>query len=475
MTTQPQAKSNDYWAELEEMDRGSILHPFTVLKDFAEGRQRPRIVTGGKGVFIRDQDGRELLDGFAGLYCVNIGYGRADVAEAIARQAHELAYYHSYAGVSSEALIRLSDRLVKMAPGKMSKVFYGLSGSDANETQAKLVWYYNNILGRPQKKKIIARDRGYHGCSVISGSMTGMSFYHDLMDLPVSVIKRTGAPHHYWGALPGENEEAFSQRRADELEQLILAEGPETVAAFIGEPVLGTGGITPPPRVYWAAIQAVLRKYDVLLIADEVITAFGRTGRMFGCETYDIAPDLITIAKGLTSAYVPMSACLVGEKVFDVMKRGSELVGAFSHGYTYSGHPLAAAAANAVLDIVEKEDLPGNAARTGGYFQQRLAETFGDHPLVGEVRGVGLMAAIEFVADRRAKTRFDPALKVGGRVSAAALERGLVARAMPHGDILGFSPPLVIQRQEVDQIVARAKAAVDHVAAELEAKGSWRP
>ena len=475
MATQTQAKTNDYWAELEEMDRGSILHPFTVLKDFAEGRQRPRIVTGGKGVFIRDQDGRELLDGFAGLYCVNIGYGRAEVAEVIARQAHDLAYYHSYAGVSSEALIRLSDRLIKMAPGGMSKVFYGLSGSDANETQAKLVWYYNNILGRPQKKKIIARERGYHGCSVVSGSMTGMSFYHDLMDLPVSVIKRTGAPHHYWGAKPGESEEAFSQRRAEELEQLILAEGPETVAAFIGEPVLGTGGITPPPHGYWAAIQAVLRKYDVLLIADEVITAFGRTGRMFGCETYGITPDLITIAKGLTSAYVPMSACLVGERVFEVMKKGSEVIGAFSHGYTYSGHPLAAAAANAVLDIVEKEDLPGNAAGTGGYFQEQLRAAFADHPLVGEVRGVGLMGAVEFVADRKAKTRFDPALKVGARVSAAALERGLIARAMPHGDILGFSPPLVIRRAEVDQLVERAKGAVDHVAGDLAAKGSWQP
>jgi len=479
MASQPQAqspaKTNDYWAELEEMDRGTILHPFTVLKDFAEGRQRPRIVTGGKGVFIRDQDGRELLDGFAGLYCVNIGYGRPEVAEAIARQAHELAYYHSYAGASSEALIRLSDRLVKMAPGGMSKVFYGLSGSDANETQAKLVWYYNNILGRPQKKKIIARERGYHGCSVVSGSMTGMSFYHDLMDLPVSVIKRTGAPHHYWGAAPGESEEAFSQRRADELEQLILAEGPETVGAFIGEPVLGTGGITPPPRGYWAAIQAVLTKYDVLLIADEVITAFGRTGRMFGSETYAIAPDLITVAKGLTSAYVPMSACLVNERVFEVMKRGSEIIGAFSHGYTYSGHPLAAAAANAVLDIVEKEDLPGNAAATGGYFQQRLTEAFAGHPLVGEVRGVGLMGAIEFVADRKAKTRLDPALKVGARVSAAALARGLIARAMPHGDILGFSPPLVVRRAEIDQLVACAREAVDHVAGELEAKGSWRP
>jgi L-2,4-diaminobutyrate transaminase len=475
MDTQSAAKSNDYWAELEAMDRASVLHPFTVLKDFAEGKQRPRIITGGKGVFIRDQDGRELLDGFAGLYCVNIGYGRAEVAEAIARQAHELAYYHSYAGTSSEALIRLSDRLVKMAPGGMSKVFYGLSGSDANETQAKLVWYYNNILGRPRKKKIIARERGYHGCSVVSGSMTGLSFYHELMDLPVGIIKRTGAPHYYWGAEAGESEEAFSQRRADELEQLILAEGPDTIGAFIGEPVLGTGGITPPPKGYWAAIQQVLRKYDVLLIADEVVTAFGRTGRMFGCETYGIEPDLITIAKGLTSAYVPMSACLVGERVFEVMKRGSDLAGAFSHGYTYSGHPVAAAAANAVLDIVEQEDLPGNAARTGAYFQERLRDSFGDHPLVGEVRGVGLMAAVEFVGDRAARRRFDPALKVGPRISAAALERGLIARAMPHGDILGFSPPLVIRRAEIDMIVERARQAVDHVSTQLQAEGRWRP
>ncbi|MEA2782568.1 MAG: L-2,4-diaminobutyrate transaminase [Rhodospirillaceae bacterium] len=475
MDTHSTAKSNDYWAELEAMDRASVLHPFTVLKDFAEGKQRPRIITGGKGVFIRDQDGRELLDGFAGLYCVNIGYGRAEVAEAIARQAHELAYYHSYAGTSSEALIRLSDRLVKMAPGGMSKVFYGLSGSDANETQAKLVWYYNNILGRPRKKKIIARERGYHGCSVVSGSMTGLSFYHELMDLPVGIIKRTGAPHYYWGAEAGESEEAFSQRRADELEQLILAEGPDTIGAFIGEPVLGTGGITPPPKGYWAAIQQVLRKYDVLLIADEVVTAFGRTGRMFGCETYGIEPDLITIAKGLTSAYVPMSACLVGERVFEVMKRGSDLAGAFSHGYTYSGHPVAAAAANAVLDIVEQEDLPGNAARTGAYFQERLRDSFGDHPLVGEVRGVGLMAAVEFVGDRAARRRFDPALKVGPRISAAALERGLIARAMPHGDILGFSPPLVIRRAEIDMIVERARQAVDHVSTQLQAEGRWRP
>ena len=368
---------------------------------------------------------------------------------------------------STEALIRLSDRLVRMAPGTPAKVFYGLSGSDANETQVKLAWYYNNILGRPEKKKIISRERGYHGSSVISGGLTGLSFYHIAFDLPYGPIRHTGAPHHYWGAEPGESEEAFSARRARELEALILAEGPDTVAAFIGEPVLGTGGITPPPTGYWPAIQAVLRKYDVLLIADEVVTGFGRTGQMFGSFTYGIEPDLVTLAKGLTSAYVPLSAVVVGEKVAKVLEQATDKLGAFSHGYTYSGHPLGAAAANAVLDIVEREDLPGNAARTGAQFQNRLREVFRDHPLVGEVRGVGLMAALEFVADKERKQRFDPALKVGARVSAAALEEGLIARAMPHGDILGFSPPLVVTLAETDEIVAIAKRAVDRVTDEL--------
>jgi L-2,4-diaminobutyrate transaminase len=354
-----------------------------------------------------------------------------------------------------------------MAPGKMSKVFYGMSGSDANETNAKLVWYYNNLRGQPKKKKIISRHRGYHGCSVVSGSMTGMSFYHDHMDLPVSGILHTGAPHYYWGAEAGESELAFSQRRAEELEAMILREGPDTVGAFIAEPVLGTGGITPPPAGYWPAIQAVLKKYDVLLIADEVITGFGRTGSMFGCFKYDIEPDLITVAKGLTSAYVPLSASLVGEKVYKVMEEGADRVGAFSHGYTYSGHPLGVAAANAVLDIVEGESLPQKSAEIGGYFQEQLKSTFADLPIVGEVRGVGFMAAIEFVADRERKERFDAALKVGARVSKAARDRGLIARAMPHGDILGFAPPLVTTKDEVDEIVAIAHSAVRQVMDEL--------
>ncbi|WP_404294961.1 aspartate aminotransferase family protein (plasmid) [Microvirga sp. RSM25] len=459
-------------AEISRLDKASVLHPFTQLKDFATGKAGdPTIVETGQGIRIKDATGREYIDGFAGLYCVNVGYGRTEIAEAISRQAYRLAYYHSYAAHTTDELAILSDRLVRMAPGKMSKVFYGMSGSDANETNAKLVWYYNNLRGQPRKKKIISRERGYHGCSVISGSMTGMSFYHDYMDLPVSGIIHTGVPHHYWGANPGETELEFSQRRAAELEELILREGPETVGAFIGEPVLGTGGITPPPEGYWPAIQQVLKKYDVLLIADEVITGFGRVGSMFGSDHYGIEPDLITVAKGLTSAYFPLSGSIVGEKVYKVLEEGADRVGAFSHGYTYSGHPIGAAAANAVLDLVEKENLPGNAREVGAYFQERLKAAFAQLPIVGEVRGVGLMGAIEFVADRERKSRFEASLKVGARISKVARDRGLIARAMPHGDILGFAPPLVTTKGEVDEIVSIAEAAVRQVMDELTRDG----
>ncbi|UPK28184.1 aspartate aminotransferase family protein [Bradyrhizobium sp. 195] len=454
--------------EISKKDKNSVLHPFTQLKDYATGGLgEPTIVETGKGIRIQDAHGNQLIDGFAGMYCVNIGYGRTEVADAISRQAYRLAYYHSYAAHTTDELAILSDRLVKMAPGKMSKVFYGMSGSDANETQAKLVWYYNNLRGKPNKKRIISRERGYHGCSVVSGSMTGMSFYHDQMDLPLSQIVHTGAPHHYWGATPGETEREFSARRAAELNQLIERLGPDTVGAFIAEPVLGTGGITPPPEGYWQAIQAVLKKYDVLLIADEVVTGFGRTGCMFGSQHYGIEPDLITAAKGLTSAYFPLSAAIVGEKVYKVLEDGADKVGAFSHGYTYSGHPIGAATANAVLDIVEKENLPGNAREVGGYFQALLKEKFAQLPIVGEVRGVGLMGAIEFVADRDKKKRFDPSLKVGARVSKAARDRGLIARPMPHGDILGFAPPLVITKAEIDEIVSITQSAVRSVMDEL--------
>jgi L-2,4-diaminobutyrate transaminase len=455
-------------ARIAALDRASVLHPFTQLKDYATGKiGEPTIVETAKGIRITDALGNSLIDGFAGLYCVNIGYGRTEVAEAISRQAHRLAYYHTYAAHTTDELAILSDRLVRMAPGNMSKVFYGLSGSDANETQVKLVWYYNNLRGLPKKKKIISRERGYHGCSIVSGSLTGMSFYHDHMDLPLPGILHTGVPHHYWGAESGETEQGFSLRRAAELDALIEQEGPDTIGAFIAEPVLGTGGIIPPPDGYWPAIQAVLRKHDVLLIADEVICGFGRLGALFGSHLYGMEPDLVTVAKGLTSAYFPLSAAIVGKKVYKVMEDNADRIGAFSHGYTYSGHPIGAAAANAVLDIVEMEDLVGKARDTGAYMQTRMKAVFSQMPIVGEVRGVGMLAAIEFVADRGKKIRYDAGLKVGARISKAARDRGLITRAMPHGDILGFAPPLVTTRAEVDEIIDITEKAVRQVMDEL--------
>ncbi len=458
---------------LSQMDRAATLHPFTPLRAFeADETGGPRIVERGDGIRITDTEGKTSIDGFAGLYCVNIGYGRTEVADAIAEQARQLAYYHCYAGHTTRALARLSERLVALAPGDMRKVFYGLSGSDANETQAKLVWHYHNLIGKPEKKKIIARERGYHGCSVVSGSMTGMNFYHAHMDLPVGGILHTGVPHYYRGAVAGESELDFSKRRAAELEQMILAEGAHTVGAFIAEPVLGTGGIIPPPAGYWDEIQAVLKKYDVLLIADEVVTAFGRIGAWFGAERYGMRPDLITVAKGLTSAYAPLSAVIIGARVADALSAHSDEVGAFSHGYTYSGHPICVAAANANLDVLERDGIVDHVAGLGDALRDTLADAVAGSPIVGEVRGTGMLAAIEFVADPESRLAFDPLHKVGARISAACLANGLIARAMPHGDILGFAPPLITSREDMDEIAAIVRRSVNEVGDQLVAEGA---
>jgi L-2,4-diaminobutyrate transaminase len=449
--------------DLEVLDRAHVFHPSTHLAQFARGEAPSRIVTGGRGITIVDRDGRESIDAFAGLYCVNVGYGRKEIADAIHEQAKALAYYHAYAGHSNEPVITLSERIIAKVGLGMQRIYWGLSGSDANETIIKLVWYMNNVLGRPEKKKIISRQRGYHGSGLMTGSLTGLPLFHNAFDLPLARVLHTTCPHYWRNAEPGESERDFSKRMAAELEQLILTESPDTVAAFIGEPVMGTGGIIPPPEGYWDDIQKVLRTYDVLLIADEVVTAFGRTGEYFGSHTYDIEPDLITIAKGVTSAYLPLSGVIVGERVWKALEAGADALGLFGHGWTYSAHPLCAAAANANLDIVERENLTGNARDTGAYFLKRLHETFDDHPMVGEVRGVGLLAALEFVADKATNAPFDPVGSVGPKVAAAALEEGMIARAMPHGDILGFAPPLVITRDEVEQVVAMTKRAVDRV------------
>ncbi len=449
--------------DLSNRDRQFVFHPSTHLAQFARGEVPNRIIDRCAGIYIEDIEGVRSLDGFAGLYCVNVGYGRREITDAIAAQAERFAYYHAYVGHSHEPVIQLSERIVGKAGMGMRCVYYGLSGSDANETNIKLVWYYNNILGRTRKKKIISRQRGYHGSGIMTGSLTGLEVFHKHFDLPKAPILHTSCPHYYRFGLVGESELEFSERLADELEQMILAEGPDTVAAFIGEPVMGTGGIIPPPEGYWPAIQQVLKKYDILLIADEVITAFGRTGEYFGSHTYAMQPDLIAIAKGLTSAYLPLSGVIVGEKVWKVLEQGTDNFGALGHGWTYSAHPLCAAAANATLDIVDRENLPENAREVGAYFQKSLYDSFSNHPMVGEVRGIGLLAALEFSADKSTKTPFEPSKGVGAAVSAACLQEGLIARAMPHGDILGFAPPLIVTREDVDNIVAMTRRAIDRV------------
>ena len=460
---------------LEEIDRRTVFHASTHLKDHASGASGgPRIIESGSGIRIRDTAGNEFIDAFAGLYCVNVGYGRKEINAAISAQAEKLAYYHTYVGHSNEPVIRLSERVLAMAPEGMSKIYYGMSGSDANETQVKLVWYYNNILGRPNKKKIISRQRGYHGSGLVTGSLTGLEVFHKAFDLPLDRVLHTITPHFYRQAEAGMSEEAFSVHCAEALDRLIRKEGPDTVAAFIAEPVMGTGGIIPPPAGYWEAIQAVLDEHDVLLIADEVVTGFGRLGAPFGSDFYGIRPDLITVAKGLTSGYLPLSGVIIGERVWEVLEEGSAQLGPIGHGWTYSAHALCAAAGIANLDIIDRENLIDNARDVGARFQRAMHEAFDDHPLVGEVRGVGLLAALEFVANRKSRERFDSKARVGPRVANGCLENGLIARAMPHGDILGFAPPLIVTESDVEEIVARTRQAVDKVAGTLEQEKVWR-
>jgi L-2,4-diaminobutyrate transaminase len=449
--------------QLDQWDRENFFHPSTHLAQHARGESANRIIKTASGVHIEDRDGNRLLDAFAGLYCVNVGYGRTEIAEAIADQARELAYYHSYAGHGSEASITLAKMVLDRAPGNMSKVYFGLGGSDANETNIKLVWYYNNILGRPEKKKIISRWRGYHGSGLMTGSLTGLELFHKKFDLPLAQVIHTEAPYYYRRADAAQSEAQFVAHCAAELEALIEREGPDTIAAFIGEPVLGTGGIVPPPAGYWAAIQAVLKKHDILLIADEVVTGFGRLGTMFGSDHYGIEADIITIAKGLTSAYAPLSGSIVSDKVWKVLEQGTDENGPIGHGWTYSAHPIGAAAGVANLKLIDSMGLVKNAGETGAYLNAAMKDALGDHPNVGDIRGEGMLCAVEFVADREARTSFDPSQKIGPQLAAALLADGVIARAMPQGDILGYAPPLCLSRAEADQVVAATAKAVKTV------------
>lgn len=450
--------------QLDQWDRENFFHASTHLAEFARGNVPQRILTGGSGCHIQDRDGARLLDAFAGLYCVNVGYGRPEIAEAIADQARELAYYHSYVGHGTEASITLAKMVLDRAPANMSKVYFGLSGSDANETNIKLVWYMNNILGRPQKKKIISRWRGYHGSGLMTGSLTGLELFHKKFDLPLAQVIHTEAPYYFRRTDKSQSEAQFVAHCVAELEALVAREGADQIAAFIGEPVLGTGGIVPPPAGYWPAIQAVLDRHDILLIADEVVTGFGRLGTMFGSDHYGMRPDIITIAKGLTSAYAPLSGSIVSDKVWKVLEDGTDENGPIGHGWTYSAHPIGAAAGVANLKLIDELQLVAQAGDVGAYLNNAMADALGDHALVGDIRGEGMLCAVEFVKDRDNRAFFDAADKIGPQIAAVMLDQDkVIARAMPQGDILGFAPPFCLTREQADQVVVATARAVKTV------------
>ncbi|MBY4894917.1 aspartate aminotransferase family protein [Rhodobacteraceae bacterium N5(2021)] len=449
--------------QLSRWDQDHFFHPSTALGAHARGEAPGMIIKTAEGCHITDRNGNRMLDAFAGLYCVNIGYGRQEVAEAIAAQARELAYYHSYVGNGTEASITLAKMVTDRAPDGMNRVYFGQGGSDANETNIKLVWYYNNILGRPEKKKIISRWRGYHGSGLMSGSLTGLSLFHKKFDLPLDKVLHSTAPYFFQRENVAQTEQEFTAQCAADLEEMIAREGADTIAAFIAEPVIGTGGIVPPPEGYWEAIGAILKKHDILLIADEVITGFGRLGTMFGSPFYGMDPDIITIAKGLTSAYAPLSGSVVHDRVFEVLARGTDENGPLGHGWTYSAHPIGAAAGVANLKLLDSLGLVDNAADVGPYLTAQMRAALGEHPHLGEIRGVGMLTALELVAKPGTREGFDPAAKVVPQIAAAMARRGVIARAMPQADIVGFSPPLCLTRAEADTIVGVTAEAVAEV------------
>ncbi|MBF0332858.1 MAG: aspartate aminotransferase family protein [Alphaproteobacteria bacterium] len=445
---------------LRDKDLASVLHPYTHL-----GRHRekgPLIITRGEGVRVFDDAGNDYIEGMAGLWCTALGFSEPRLAEAARRQMERLPFYHMFNHKSHETGIELASKLLELAPVPMSKVFFANSGSEANDTAVKLVWYVNNALGRPKKKKIIARRKGYHGVTVATASLTGLPANQRDFDLPIAGILHTECPHHYAEALPGETERDFSARLADALDTMIEAEGPDTVAAFFAEPVMGAGGVIVPPEGYFEMVQAVLRKHDVMFVADEVICGFGRTGRMFGSQTYGLAPDMITCAKGLSSAYLPISALMVSEGIWQALVAQSDKIGLFGHGYTYSAHPVAAAVALETLDIFAERDILGHVAQVGPRLQAGL-KALESHPLVGQARGVGLIGALELVADKNTRAHFPPERGIGAQVVEAAQNAGVILRAMM-GDSIAFSPPLIITEDEIDEMLAMTRAALDEVA-----------
>ena len=437
-------------------DIAHVLHPYTDPR--AHEKEGPFIVTAGNGVTVTDAAGNEYIEALAGLWCCSLGYSEEALIEAAVTQMRKLPTYHSFSHRSTEPAIALAEKLIEIAPAPMAKAFFANSGSEANDTLVKIVWYYNNARGRPKKKKIVSRHLAYHGVTVASGSLTGVPLNHQAFDLPIAGILHTDCPHYARAAEEGESEAAFATRMAENLDRLILDEGPETVAAFIAEPVMGAAGVIAPPATYFDKVQAVLAKHDVLFLVDEVICGFGRTGNLFACETFDLRPDAMTLAKQLSSAYVPISAVLISDEIYQVIAAEGERRGMFAHGFTSSGHPVAAAVALRTLELMEERDIVGHVRAVAPRFAERV-HAFAEHPMVGETVAIGLMGGVEYVADKETGASFAPSGRVAPEVTKRAEAHGLIAR--PLGERTVFAPPLIITEAEIDALFDRYAAALD--------------
>ncbi len=420
----------------------------------------PVVIDRGEGCYVIDNSGKRYFEAMSGLWSVGLGFSEQRLIDAATQQMQRLPFYHNFSHKSHDPAIDLAQKLVSIAPVPMSKVFFTNSGSEANDTVLKMVWYRSNAMGQPQRKKVISRQRAYHGVTIAAASLTGLPNNHRSFDLPIANVLHTASPHHYRDALEGETEDAFSTRLAQELEELILAEGPETIAAFWGEPVMGAGGVVVPPRGYWAKVQAVLKKYDILLVADEVICGFGRLGTMFGSEAMQMQPDVMMMSKQITSSYMPFSAIMMNDRVFDPIADESNSIGVFGHGFTGGGHPVGAAVALETIKIIQERDLVANAAEVGAHMQARLAELTA-LPMVGEVRGRGLIGAVELVHDQESKAPFEAPGKLGALVNADLTNRGVISRNMM--DAMALCPPLISTRADIDLVVDSMAASIEAV------------
>lgn len=429
----------------------SLLHPFTNLKVLRE--TGPLVIERGRGVFVYGSDGKDYLEAMAGLWCTALGWGENELAETAAEQMRQLSFGHIFGGKSHEPGIALAEKLKEMAPMPVGKVFFANSGSEANDSQIKFMWYAANARGQKNRKKIIARNRAYHGVTLASASLTGLDAFHKSFDLPFDFTLRAECPHYYRGAEPGETEEQYSTRLAASLDAMIQREGPDTIAAMFVEAVMGAGGAMVPPRGYFEAITAVLAKYDIKLVDDEVICGFGRTGQAFGCQTFNYQPDSMSIAKALSSAYLPISAVLLSPELVEIIEEEAVRIGGMWHAFTYSAHPVAAAVALKTLELYEARDTFGHVRKVAPLFQQRLA-ALAHHPLVGEANGVGLIGAIEMVADKPSKRNFEASKLVGARCGQFCQDEGVIVRPLIN-DRIALCPPLVINEAEIGELFDR--------------------